>query len=443
MNYLYTERRVQRDRLLPILKPKIPCRELDGVCRLEGVHVDLQALGLGVVGGLDLDGDELALPLDDKVDLGAPLGLPVEGLIAVYGELDVDVVLREPALEIIKVLHHVEQVVGGQVLFGCQEPQVGDVDLKSVDVPVVFQGLFDLLHLEDLGHDARKPQPLDGVLKLGGPPALFDELILKARVLLGELHRDAVVAKPGLLDFVEVVVLAHVVEVACQNGVLNVPDQHIVVGLDKLGDALRHTAHHKVLPVEAHSRLMQGGGHGGVRLKAMADLTHQRVLAQGQHELLQVHGVEGLHVHLAHGEGEPRPVDRHAQQTSRRNDVVVRRLLAEIFEGGQGPLAELDLVKYDQRLLPHDGLPGDVGQDRNQIVGADALVKCLGKTRIRLKIEIRHILIARPAKLQNGIGLPHLPRPLQNQGLAVSADPPALQILHDFPNHSRYLPLMR
>ena len=52
-----------------------------------GLDVEIQTLGLGVIRGLDLNGDQLAFPLDDEIDLCAAFGLPVIGVVAVDGQL--------------------------------------------------------------------------------------------------------------------------------------------------------------------------------------------------------------------------------------------------------------------------------------------------------------------------------------------------------------------
>ena len=54
---------------MPVLHTEIFGGQLDGVFRLEGLLIDLQAFGLGVLSGFHLDGEDAALPLDQEVDL--------------------------------------------------------------------------------------------------------------------------------------------------------------------------------------------------------------------------------------------------------------------------------------------------------------------------------------------------------------------------------------
>ena len=105
---------------------------------------------------------------------------------------------------------------------------------------------------------------------------------MKPGVPLGELSGDVVVGQSGLFDLVEIVVLAHVVEVAGQDRVLGVADEDVVLRLGKLHHALRHPADHKILPVTLHRRLMQGSRHGAVLREALFDPLHQRFLSNGQ-----------------------------------------------------------------------------------------------------------------------------------------------------------------
>ena len=186
-------------------------------------------------------------------------------------------------------------------------------------------------------------------------------------------------------------------------------DKDMVLRLHKLHHALRHTAHHKILPVKLHCGVVQGRGQRCIGAKALFDLRDQLVLAQGQHEFLHIHGIQRFHIHLSHRKRELRPVDRNAQQAARDDDVIVRGVLTEVFEGGQRPFAELHLVEYDQCLFLYDGLACDVGQDRDQIVGADVFRKGLVQLWIGLEVEVGHIFIVGAPKLQNGIGLSDLP----------------------------------
>ena len=81
---------IERNDLLISLTAEVFRRELDGVSGLVGVHVDPQALGLGVICGLDLNGNELPVTLNDKINFSSTLGLPIVGAVAVDGKLHID-----------------------------------------------------------------------------------------------------------------------------------------------------------------------------------------------------------------------------------------------------------------------------------------------------------------------------------------------------------------
>lgn len=57
-----------------------------------GFHIHSQALGSGVVCRFDLNGDELAFSLDNEVDLGTTVRLPVVGGVTVDSQLHLDIV---------------------------------------------------------------------------------------------------------------------------------------------------------------------------------------------------------------------------------------------------------------------------------------------------------------------------------------------------------------
>ena len=216
------------------------------------------------------------------------------------GKLHIDIIFCHTALEVVQLLDHVENIVGGQVFLGTEQPQVGHIDFERVNIAIVFQRLFDLLHLEDPRDDAGQTEPFDGIFEFRGPSALLDQLILEAGILLRELDGNAVIGKSGLLDFIQVVVFAHIIEIACEDGVLGMADKDMILCLHELLDALRHTAYHKVLTVDSHCRIVEGSGHRRICLKASFDLLCQGLFAHGKHKFLHIHRVERLHVHLAH-----------------------------------------------------------------------------------------------------------------------------------------------
>lgn len=152
-------------------------------------------------------------------------------------------------------------------------------------------------------------------------------------------------------------------------------DQDIVAGLHELTDAVRHPAHDLILAVTAHRGVVEGGGHRSVIGKVISDLFSQRFLAAGPKKFLQIHGVECLHIRLAYGKRKLLAVDRHTKQAAAGDHMVFRGRFTEIFQGGQGPFAQLHFVKDDQRLFPDDGLSRDTGEQGDEITGVDAFIE--------------------------------------------------------------------
>ena len=55
----------------------------------------------------------MSVTLNDKINFSPTLGLPIVGVVAVNGELHIDIVLRHTALEVVDFLDHIENVIGG------------------------------------------------------------------------------------------------------------------------------------------------------------------------------------------------------------------------------------------------------------------------------------------------------------------------------------------
>ena len=104
---------IERNGFFIVLKAKVFGRELDSISGLVGVHIDLQALGSGVVGRLDLNRNKLTVTLNDKINFSSTLGLPIIGVVAVNRELHIDIVFHHTALEVIDFLYHIENIIGG------------------------------------------------------------------------------------------------------------------------------------------------------------------------------------------------------------------------------------------------------------------------------------------------------------------------------------------
>lgn len=81
-------------------------------------------------------------------------------------KLNIHIVFCHTALEVIDLIHHVENIICNQILLGAEQAQIGYIDLESINVTIVFKGLFCLLHFVDLGYDTRQAKPLNGIFKL-------------------------------------------------------------------------------------------------------------------------------------------------------------------------------------------------------------------------------------------------------------------------------------
>src|SRR5699024_4489525 len=95
---------VERNGLFIVLKAKVFCRKLDGISRLIGFHIDLQALCPGVVSRLYFNGDKLTVTLNDKIYFSSTLGLPIIGLISVDGKLYIHIIFSHTALKVVQFL---------------------------------------------------------------------------------------------------------------------------------------------------------------------------------------------------------------------------------------------------------------------------------------------------------------------------------------------------
>ena len=114
-------------------------------------------------------------------------------------------------------------------------------------------------------------------------------------------------------------------------------------------------------------------------------------------------------------------VDRHPKQAPRRGDMELRRLLAEILQGGQRALTGLDLIENDQRLPRNDALPGGRLQIPQEALRLDILIKIGGHRQIRLQINIDNIVELFFSEPAEDIGLPHLTGAVDDQRQAVGS----------------------
>jgi len=231
---------------------------------------------------------------------------------------------------------------------------------------------------------------------------------LETGILLGKLNGNVIISKSGFLDFIQVVILAHIVEIACKYRILRMADKDIVLCFSKLHHALWHTADHKILTVKLHCGIVQSRRQRCIGIKALFNLLYQIVLTESQHKFLHIHRIKRFHIDLSYGKREFRPIDRNAEQAACDDDVIIWSVLAEVFKRSQSPFAELHLIEYNQRFFLYDSLTCDMGQNRYQIIGADVFLKGFVQLWIGFKVEVCHIFVMGAPKLQNGIGLSDL-----------------------------------
>ena len=93
-----------------------------------------------------------------------------------------NIVFRHTALEVVDFIYHIEDIIGGDILFCAEKSKIRYIDFERIDIPVVVERLFDLLDPVDLRHDAGQAEPFDRVFKFGSPCALLQQLILEAGI---------------------------------------------------------------------------------------------------------------------------------------------------------------------------------------------------------------------------------------------------------------------
>ena len=186
---------------------------------------------------------------------------------------------------------------------------------------------------------------------------------------------------------------------------------------------------------------MQRRRHRSVLGVTSVDPLDQRLFPHREEEFLHIHRIHRAAVHLSDREGVFFAIDRYAEQTARRNDMILRCFLAKVFQRSYGTLAELHLIEHDQRPTFCDRLPADVREDRQQIRRGDVLGKGCRQGFVRLEIEVRNVVVFFLAELEYGIGLADLPRALQHQRLSILALLPAFQVIKHLSIHAYRLHL--
>ena len=137
-------------------------------------------------------------------------------------------------------------------------------------------------------------------------------------------------------------------------------DKDIILCFGKLHHALRHTANHKILTVKLHCGIVQSRRQWRIGLEALFNLLYQIVLTERQHKFLHIHRIKHFHIDLSYGKREFCSVDRNTEQATCNDDVIIRSVLAKIFERSQRSFAELHLVKDYQSFFRYNGLTCDM-----------------------------------------------------------------------------------
>lgn len=93
---------------------------------------------------------------------------------------------------------------------------------------------------------------------------------METGILLGKLNGYIVVCKSGFLDLVQVIILAHIIEVAGKYRILRMADKNIILCFSELQHA-PHTADHEVLAVKLHGGVVQSRRQRRIGIKALFD----------------------------------------------------------------------------------------------------------------------------------------------------------------------------
>ena len=160
---------------------------------------------------------------------------------------------------------------------------------------------------------------------------------------------------------------------------------------------------------------MQGLYHRPVRLTAGPDLPRQRLFSHRPQELFKIQRVQGQALHFPHRKRILLPVDCHAEKTPGRYDMILRRLLTEIFQTCQCPLTGLDLIQKQKRPPRMDLLSHDRLQQRNDPSRSDIILEDRSYGAVRLQIDIDYILVVLLPEIQQDESLAHLPCAVEQQ----------------------------
>ena len=108
--------------------------------------------------------------------------------------------------------------------------------------------------------------------------------------------------------------------------------KNVILCLRKLQNTLGHTAYNEILPVEQHCRIVQGGRHRSIGFKALFNLCYKSFFTHSHHKLLHIHRIHGFHIDLTYRKREFFPACRNAEQAAESYDMILRRILAKIFQ---------------------------------------------------------------------------------------------------------------
>lgn len=138
------------------------------------------------------------------------------------------------------------------------------------------------------------------------------------------------ISKSSFLDFIQVIILAHIIEITGKYRILRVTDKDIIFRLCKLHHTLRHTADYKILAVKLHCGIVQSRRQRCIGAEALFNLCYQILFGKRQHKFFHIHRIQRFHIDLSDGERELRSIDRNTQQTAHSDDVMFRSILAKV-----------------------------------------------------------------------------------------------------------------
>ena len=194
---------IQRNGSDIVFKAEILLGDPNGISRFKQPDIFIQTGCGDVRSAFHFYRDDLAFQRDHKVNLlGALVISPEIRIEPRTDKLCIYIVFCHAAFEIGKFFLHEEDVICPDSFLRRKEPHIRKVDLEIVYVLVIIQRFCDLFRPVNSGQKTCGNQPFNGVFVLCSSCPFFDDLVLKARVLFGQLYSDRPIGQSGLFYLV-------------------------------------------------------------------------------------------------------------------------------------------------------------------------------------------------------------------------------------------------